>query len=90
MQVDGILSKVQFVMDPNTGNRSAVLIDCVVWEELLMLLEGVEDAEEAKVGLGSSDQSRRPFGLCAGEFTVPDNFDDPLPDHIIEDFEGRR
>ena len=31
----------------------------------------------------------RPVGLCAGEFKVPDDFDDPLPDHILEEFEGR-
>ena len=28
----------------------------------------------------------RPFGLCKDEFSVPDNFDDPLPD---EGREGR-
>lgn len=32
---------------------------------------------------------RRPFGLCAGEFTVPDDFDAPLPEEILADFEGR-
>ena len=31
----------------------------------------------------------RPFGLCAGEFRVPDDFDDPLPEEIIEQFEGK-
>jgi len=31
----------------------------------------------------------RPFGLCAGEFTVPDAFDEPLPESIIGEFEGR-
>lgn len=31
----------------------------------------------------------RPFGLCAGEFTVPDDFDAPLPEEILRDFEGR-
>jgi hypothetical protein len=31
----------------------------------------------------------RPIGLCAGEFTVPDDFDDPLPEEILRDFEGR-
>jgi len=30
----------------------------------------------------------RPFGLCAGEFTVPDDFDEPLPENIIQEFEG--
>lgn len=31
----------------------------------------------------------RPVGLAAGEFTVPDDFDDPLPEEIIRGFEGR-
>ncbi len=31
----------------------------------------------------------RPFGLCAGEFTVPADFDEPLPESILEEFEGR-
>jgi antitoxin (DNA-binding transcriptional repressor) of toxin-antitoxin stability system len=30
----------------------------------------------------------RPFGLCAGRFTVPDDFDRPLPDDILKEFEG--
>ena len=31
----------------------------------------------------------RRFGLCAGEFQVPDDFDAPLPEEIIADFESR-
>ena len=31
----------------------------------------------------------RPFGLAAGEFVVPDDFDDPLPDDLLDAFEGR-
>ena len=31
----------------------------------------------------------RPFGLCAGEFTVPANFDEPLPEEILSAFEGK-
>jgi hypothetical protein len=30
----------------------------------------------------------RPVGLAAGEFVVPDDFDDPLPDEILDAFEG--
>ena len=30
----------------------------------------------------------RPFGLCAGEFTVPDDFDAPLPEDLLRQFEG--
>lgn len=28
----------------------------------------------------------RPFGLCAGSFTVPDDFDAPLSEEILRDF----
>ena len=30
----------------------------------------------------------RPFGLCAGRFTVPADFDRPLPGDILKEFEG--
>ncbi len=30
----------------------------------------------------------RPFGLCAGQFTVPEDFDRPLPEDILREFEG--
>jgi antitoxin (DNA-binding transcriptional repressor) of toxin-antitoxin stability system len=29
----------------------------------------------------------RPFGLAAGTFVVPDDFDEPLPDEVLRDFE---
>ena len=31
----------------------------------------------------------RPYGLCEGEFTVPENFNDPLPGDLINEFEGK-
>lgn len=37
----------------------------------------------------SDKKAQRPFGLCAGEFTVPDDFDAPLPELILEMFEGK-
>ncbi|MCY7277198.1 MAG: type II toxin-antitoxin system Phd/YefM family antitoxin [Phormidesmis sp. CAN_BIN44] len=37
----------------------------------------------------SSDKKLRPFGLCEGEFTVPDDFDAPLPDDLLNSFEGK-
>ncbi len=33
-------------------------------------------------------KGRRPFGLARGEFVVPDDFDDPLPEEILRDWEG--
>jgi prevent-host-death family protein len=34
-------------------------------------------------------RGRRPMGLCAGEFEVPANFDAPLPEELLDAFEGR-
>jgi antitoxin (DNA-binding transcriptional repressor) of toxin-antitoxin stability system len=31
----------------------------------------------------------RPFGLAAGEFVVPDDFDCPLPEQLLREFEGQ-
>jgi hypothetical protein len=31
--------------------------------------------------------ARRPCGLCAGEFITPDDFDDPLPETMLQVFE---
>ena len=31
----------------------------------------------------------RPYGLCAGQFTVPADFDHPLPESILQEFEGQ-
>ena len=30
----------------------------------------------------------RPVGLCQGEFIVPEDFDTPLPESLIRDFES--
>ncbi len=30
----------------------------------------------------------RPFGLSAGDFFVPEDFDAPLPEDVLRDFEG--
>ena len=32
--------------------------------------------------------TQRPFGLAAGTFVVPDDFDAPLPDSMLNDFES--
>jgi antitoxin (DNA-binding transcriptional repressor) of toxin-antitoxin stability system len=38
--------------------------------------------------LGAHVKPLRPFGLCAGELTVPEDFDAPLPDDILHTFEA--
>ena len=37
----------------------------------------------------NEQESLRPFGLCEGEFCVPDDFDAPLPEYILNEFEGQ-
>ena len=43
---------------------------------------------ELKVVAPEPARPRPQFGLCAGEFRVPDGFDDPLPDDMLNLFEG--
>jgi antitoxin (DNA-binding transcriptional repressor) of toxin-antitoxin stability system len=38
--------------------------------------------------LAAVTEQPRPFGLCAGQFTVPADFDQPLPDDLLKEFEG--
>jgi hypothetical protein len=42
-----LLQTAQFLIDTN-GNKKAVVLDYVLWEELLTLLEDLEDAEEIR------------------------------------------
>ncbi len=44
--------------------------------------------ETGEVRTAAPEATSRPFGLCAGEFVVPDDFDAPLPDEILSLFEG--
>ena len=104
MNATKLLQNVQFVTDTN-GNKTAVLLDYATWEEVMTILEDIEDAEEIRRSRASGEEAipweqaraelqgdgkpRRPFGLCAGEFTVPDDFDAPLPEDILKSFEGK-
>jgi antitoxin (DNA-binding transcriptional repressor) of toxin-antitoxin stability system len=56
--------------------------------EAFLVLRDNHPVAEVKPVLNSRDQLR-PFALAAGEFTLPDDFDKPLPENILEEFEGR-
>ncbi|MBK8987574.1 MAG: type II toxin-antitoxin system Phd/YefM family antitoxin [Chloroflexi bacterium] len=45
--------------------------------ETLVILRDDKPIAEIKP-VSTSASQLRPYGLCAGEFTVPDDFDDPL------------
>jgi antitoxin (DNA-binding transcriptional repressor) of toxin-antitoxin stability system len=58
-------------------------------ETLLLLRAGKPIAEIKPIPADDDDHTLRPIGLCAGEFVVPDDFDDPLPQELLAAFEGR-
>ena len=68
--------------------------------ELSKLVERAEAGEEiviARAGkpaaklvpLGKARRRRR-LGLLDGKFRIPDDFNAPLPESVIRDFEGRK
>ena len=64
----------------------AALLDRVeAGERVLVLREGRAVAELRPIT--HSQSPSRPFGLAAGAFCVPDDFDAPLADSILQDFE---
>ena len=66
---------------------------------LSRLLEAVAKGEEVVIAKGGTPVAklvpfqapmpRRQLGTLAGTFVVPDDFDDPLPDDLLDAFEGR-
>ncbi len=64
------------------------LLDRVEAGEHLVIARGGRPVAELRP-LGPSVSGPRPFGLAAGSFTVPADFDAPLPDDVLRDFEGR-
>ena len=61
----------------------------VAGETLLVLQAGQPVAEIKPVATLAAEPGLRPYGLAAGEFVVPDDFDDPLPEETLAAFEGR-
>ena len=53
--------------------------------ETLIITE--RDQPVAEIRPLESVRRPRPFGLAAGSFVVPDDFDEPLPEEILKSFE---
>lgn len=56
-------------------------------ETLLVMRADRPVAEIKPFSCTSGEKSLRPAGLCRGEFTVPDDFDAPLPEEELRGFE---
>ena len=55
--------------------------------ETLLIVRDEQPVAEIKPAPAQA-RHQRPYGLCAGKFTVPGDFDQPLPETIIREFEG--
>ncbi len=55
--------------------------------ESFLVVRGANALAEVRPVIAPNTQPR-PFGLCAGQFRVPGEFDQPLPDDILREFEG--
>lgn len=65
---------------------SRLLDAAVAGEEVIIAKAGKPVARLVPIG---ARIERRKLGALAGQFRVPDDFDDPLPNELLDDFEGR-
>ncbi len=56
-------------------------------EEITIANRGVPVARLVPV---PAEKAQRTLGILRGEFTVPDDFDAPLPEAVLDLFEGRK
>ena len=66
---------------------AAALLDRVEAGERLVVSRAGRPVAELRP-LAPTTRGPRPFGLAAGAFAVPDDFDAPLPDDLLRAFEG--
>lgn len=73
-------------VDEIKGNLPAYL-ERVEAGETLVITQAGKPVAEIKP-LAEPQAESRPFGLCEGDFTVPDDFDEPLPESVLAEFES--
>lgn len=67
-------------------NEAAEYLHRVIDGETIVVYQG--ERPVAEIRPIAETETLRPAGLAAGEFVVPDDFDDPLPDELLSTFEG--
>lgn len=68
-------------------NPAAVIGRVEAGEHLVVCRESRPVAELRPVA--PTARAPRPFGLAAGAFVTPADFDEPLPEELLRHFEGR-
>jgi prevent-host-death family protein len=87
---------VQFTLAWHNSNMVAISLS-EIQRDLPAYLRRVEAGESLLITdhdrpvaelkpVSPTTNSARPVGLCAGEFRVPDDIDDPLPVDILREF----
>jgi antitoxin (DNA-binding transcriptional repressor) of toxin-antitoxin stability system len=71
------------------AHDAAALLDRVEAGEHIVVVRGGRAVAELRP-VAQPPVASRPFGLVAGKFTVPDDFDSPLPPDVLQGFEGFR
>ncbi|MFN6564490.1 MAG: type II toxin-antitoxin system Phd/YefM family antitoxin [Nostoc sp. ChiSLP01] len=74
-------------IDEIQQNFSSYLEQVAAGESIIIIQAGKPIAEIKPVS--PTSQQMRPYGLCAGKFIVPDDFDSSLPEDILNSFEGK-
>ncbi len=64
---------------------SRLLKDVVAGEQVVITSRG---KAIATLGPPPPEQEKRVFGIDRGRFVVPDDFDAPLPDDFLDEFEN--
>ena len=70
------------------AHDAAALLDRVEAGEHIVVIRGGRPVAELRP-VAPPHAAARPFGLAAGTFTVPDDFDSPLPPDLVREFEAR-
>jgi hypothetical protein len=68
MKTKDLIERVRFVIDPQ-GTQSGVLLNVEDWDELLILLEDLEDAEEIQQ-LQKTDDEKIPWEQAKAELGI--------------------
>jgi antitoxin (DNA-binding transcriptional repressor) of toxin-antitoxin stability system len=77
---------VNITVDELQSDPSKYLLQVAAGETFLIIQADKAIAELRPI---NKNKQLRSFGLCAGEFTVPDDFDASLPEDLLNAFEGK-
>jgi prevent-host-death family protein len=68
---------------------SRLVDDAAAGKEVVIAKAGKPIAKLVSISASTTEKPLRQLGLLAGQMTVSDDFDDPLPDDVLAAFEGR-